>query len=521
MRRAEPGALPDECPCALVEPGAHGILVTAVNTHARRDGVHPGQSLADARAALPGLSTRKAERARDRAALLGLARWIGRYGPARNIAGEDGVWIDVTGVAHLFGGEPRLMADLVTRLGAFGLTARAGLADTAAAAFALARYAPAGGSRFAIAPPARTREALAGLSVEALDLPQDAVLLLRRLGLRRIGQLYELPRAALARRFRSTDGRGGRVGADGLAGTVLARLDVALGSAPEARHALAEAPRPRVRRIFAEPLISAEGIDGAIAELADSLCRRLDDAATGARRLRLRLYRADGTVTEVGAGTSRPCREPRHLQRLLAPKVAAVDAGFGIDALTLEATVAEPHEPAQAALAAGLEPDTRAEAALLIDRLASRLGPERVVCLALAASHIPERAEARVPALGARREGNAAGPAARALPARPPLLLAPPEPITVLAEVPEGPPARFTWRRVSHVVARAEGPERIAPEWWRLPEPATHSDPAQRPRDYYRIEDDRGGRYWVFRAGLYGRDTGDAPPLWYMHGLFA
>ncbi len=523
MRRADPGAVPDERPFALVEAGARGILIAAVNLPARAEGIRPGQSLADARAVFPGLLTRKIERDKDRAALLALTRWSGRYGPARNLEGDSGLWIDVTGVPHLFGGERGLMSDLVGRLRAFGLTVRAGLADTSAAATALARFAPLGGEGFAIAPGGRMREALAGLPVEALGLEDDAVLLLKRLGLRRIGQLYDLPRAALTRRFRAFgSGRRQIKNPAGIAGTVLARLDAALGSAPEARHALAEATRHLARRIFSEPLISAEGIEAAVAELAADLCRMLDQTGSGARRLRLCLYRVDGTVAEVRAGTSSPSREPGHFLQLLAPKVSNLDAGFGVDALTLEATGFEPFDPVQVELAAGLGEDADTDPAILIDKLANRLGAERVFRLASYGSHIPERAEVRIPALkGKKSSGARSGEAAVVHPGttmRPPLLFATPEPITVLAEVPEGPPARFTWRRVSHTVARAEGPERIEPEWWRA---LGHSaDPPPRPRDYYRIEDDRGGRYWVFREGLYDRNPEARPPVWYMHGLF-
>ncbi len=518
MRRADPDAVPSERPFALVETGTRGVIIAAVNMLARSEGIHPGASLADARAIFPALATRKIERDRDKAALVALTRWSGRYGPARNIEGDNGFWIDVTGVAHLFGGERQLMADLSGRLRAFGLTARAALADTAAAAAALARFAHLGAEGFVIAPAAQMQETLAGLPVEALGLADDVVLLLKRLGLRQIGQLYELPRPALARRFRELgNARRQAKNPTGLAGAVLFRLDAALGSAPEPKRALVETPRPLVRRIFSEPLISNEGLEAAVADLAAGLCRMLDQVAMGARRLRLCLYRVDGTVAEVRAGTSSPCREPRHLLQLLAPKMSAIDAGFGIDALTLEATARDLLDPLQSTLSARLEGDAGADPAILIDKLANRIGAERVVRLAPCGSHIPERAEVRIPALAGNElpEGDASS--LRSAASRPAFLFATPEPITVLAEVPEGPPARFTWRRVNHTVARAEGPERIEPEWWRA---LGSSEKPPRPRDYYRIEDDRGGRYWVFRDGLYDRDTESGPPVWYMHGLF-
>ena len=533
MRRAEPHAAPDDRPFALVATGAHGVTITAVNRRAGAEGVRVSQSLADARAALPGLLTRLAEPARDRAALLALARWSGRYGPARNVDGEDGLWIDITGVAHLFAnrerrgaraadsGEAGLLADLVRRLSAFGLTARAGLADTPGAAFALARFAPPGQGRAVIAPAGGTHTALAGLPVEALRLEVETVILLKRLGLRRIGQLYDLPRAALARRFRALPGpRQAAAGSSAMSDTVLTRLDQALGRVPEPQRSLAEPPVHLVRRVFSEPLVSAAGIEAAVAELATELCALLDDAAEGAGRLRLCLYRADGTVAEIRAGTSGPCREPRHILKLLAEKLSSLDAGFGLDGLTLEATSVERLAAMQPTLAARLEEGDRADPALLIDRLANRLGAERVFRLAACESHIPERAERRVPAF-ARAPADL--PAAPRPALRPPFLFPAPEPIAVVAEVPDGPPVRFTWRRLSHRVTKATGPERIAPEWWRPLARASGAEEeaaAPRSRDYYCLEDDRGARYWVFRAGLYSREAEEGPPVWYMHGLF-
>ncbi len=468
----------------------------------------------------PALATRKAERDRDRAALIQLARWCGRYGPVRNIEGDNGLWIDVTGVAHLFGGEAALMADLVHRLKNFGLTARAGLADTPVAAASLARFAPLDAEAFFIAPAGGMQTVLARLPVEALDLSDETVLLLKRLGLRRIGQLYDLPRAALARRFQSVGkGRDKAKRAAGMAGVVLTKLDLALGLTPDARTPLAEPPPNLVRSLFAEPLISAEGIEQAVDHLADALCRMLDHRAMGARRLQLCLYRADGTTAEVRAGTSRPSREPAHLLALMADKVAALDAGFGIDAMTLAATAIEPLDPVQAALTSGLESDERADPAPLIDKLSNRLGPQRVFRLAPVESHIPERAEKRIPALSTQSR-SVADVNTAILHLRPPLLFAPPEHITVLATVPDGPPAWFTWRRLSHTVARAEGPERIEPEWWHLIGRRDGFEQSLRPRDYYRIEDDHGGRYWVFREGLYGREVEAGAPRWYMHGVF-
>jgi len=503
MARAQPSLVPDEAPFALVETGMHGIRITAVNGHAAEHGVRIGQALADARAALPQLLTHPADRRRDRAALLLLARWCGRYGPNRNISGEDGLWIDVTGVAHLYGGETRLLHDLVQRLSRFGLTVRVGLADTLGAAHALARYAPSP----AIAPAGSGKTHLSKLPVEALRLAPDTVLLLQRLGLKRIGDLYGLPRAALQRRFRSAKG----------VEAVLTRLDQALGLREEPCRPLVEPPALFVHRAWADPLISAGQLEAETQKLAKDLSVHLAARGLGARRLCLSLYRADGTVAEARAGLSSPSWNAKHMAALIGEKLTALDAGFGIDAMVFAAVQVERPPERQGTISARLSGGVRTEATELVDRLVNRLGSERVSRMAPRASHVPERAISRIPALAGMPELSWALPTG---PQRPALLLDHPEPIRVLAEVPEGAPARFTWRRVEHRIVRAEGPQRIAPEWW--DEIAVKKSDT---RDYYRIEDEGGAGYWVFREGLYGRTETiggeDEGPRWFMHGLFA
>ena len=500
LRRVAPAAVSDDQALALVESGSHGIRITAVNAKAAADGVRIGQALADARAALPSLASRPAEPHCDRLALLKLARWCGRYGPNRNVDGADGIWIDITGVAHLYGGEERLLEDLSSRLSDFGLTARVGLADTLGAAHALARFA----APPALAPPGETEARLAPLPVEALRLTPETVLLLKRLGLRRIGQLYRLPRASLQRRFRSAE----------TAEAVLARLDQALGAKSEPCRPLAEPPALFVQRSWPDPLISAEALEAETAQLATELCAVLDTRGLGAHRVCLSLYRADGTVADVSTGMSSPCREPEHLMALLKEKLRTLDAGFGVDVLVLAAEHVERKGAHQAVLGPRLNDTARADPALLVDRLTNRLGSARVNRLNAHASHIPERAEVRTPALSERARKKEAAWPPRSGPPRPPFLLTAPEPIRVIADIPEGPPARFTWRRVEHRVVRAQGPERLAPEWWR--EIAAEKS---RTRDYYRIEDEGGAGYWVFREGFY--DCDEAPPRWFVHGLFA
>ena len=522
-------------PVALVEGGVRGIRIMAVNPTAMRLGIAPGDGLADARAILPGLASAPSEPNADRADLKRLAGWIGRYGINRNAYGftteapsgvglrNYGLWVDITGVAHLYGGEEPLVRDLARRLKVFGFDARIGLADTFGAAHALAWY---GGRAIAVAPTGETGAAIAPLSVAGLRLDQDRVRSLRRLGLQTIGSLMALPRVALERRFRSR--RAGE--------RVLMRLDQALGTRGEPRRPLEDPPALRVEALFQEPLVSAEVLANEVALLVVRLCQQLDTARIGVRVLQVMIYRSDGTLAKVVVGTSAPSRDARHLTRLIEEKTATLDLGLGADMLVLEATRVDPVVVEQGVLMArGREAAATVSVGVLVDRLVNRLGAARVVRIVPAASHWPERAEVRRPAIeGAlaaadRTEADlakapvSASPLRDGAPQQPPrpaLLFARPEPIAVMAEVPEGAPLRFTWRRVQHRVVRSEGPERIEPEWWGLigREPTA----IERCRDYYRIEDAAGGRFWVFRAGRYGvaAEIGDAP-TWFVHGVFA
>ena len=536
--------IPAHRPLALVTHGAHGLEITAANEAARALGVRAGAGFADTRAALPELITLPADGVGDRDDLVRLARWCGRYGPARHVDGEDGLWIDITGVAHLFAGaglqqeddkagERALLADLAQRLSRLGLTVRAACADTLGAAHALARFAPPQEGAPVIAPPGEVGNALAPLPVAALRIDTDAVRLLERLGLRRIGQLYGLPRAALERRFRALN-RKDKPHAKTIA-TVLMRLDQALGRYGEPRAPLAETPDFIVRLPFSEPLLTAAGIEAALAQLCCDLAGGLAEAAVGGRRFRLSLYRSDGTLGEVAVGTSTPCRDEGHIRRLLLEKIAAFDAGFGIDLMTLEASEVTRLDASQQALDADVASTHARAAGRLVDRLSGRLGRTRVMQLLPHASHIPEAAQKRVSAMVAARARESETPEISASSfenRRPALLLDPPEPIEVLASIPEGAPALIVWRRVRRRIVRAEGPERIAPAWWaayvpRAPEAGTG---VARTRDYYLIEETGGARYWVFRAGLYdrereGEEAGDdedlltSAPRWFMHGL--
>lgn len=528
LKRESPDkSVPDDRPFALVGSDAHGLRLAAVNARSLSAGLHAGMGLADARAVCPHLLTAPAAPDKDADALLALARWSSRYSPTLNADGSDGLWLDVTGIPHLFGGEAALLAGMADRFARAGFTARLALAGTLGGAHALARFAR---PLSCIVPDGKIAVALAPLPVEALRLEPGTASLLRRLGLKRIGQFYDLPRVSLARRFHSREA----------AEAVLLRLDQALGHREEPRKPLLPAPCFVARLPFAEPLITHDGVLAGLDRLARELCAMLARAGQGARRLALWLTRTDGSSVALQAGLGAPSHQPGHLMWLLEDKIETIDLGFGADLMVLAATVTEPLRPAQTSLTA----PERIEPGLLLDRLVNRLGARAVRRLHPRASHIPELAQRTRSAFA----GLPSWTEAPCKPPRPALLLAKPEPLSVLAEIPEGAPARFTWRRVTRRVVKAEGPERIATEWWclspslckgegaaarraaaggshaatvdPLPGPPPERGREKRPRDYYRIEDEDGCRYWVFRQGLY-QESEQGAPCWYLHGVFA
>ncbi len=516
-----PDSAPTRRPLVLYEAGQGGLRVAAANGPARAAGIQPGLTLSDACARMPGLTSEEIDRAADRAALKALAAWAIRYTPLSAVDGSDGLMLETTGCDHLFGGEQALLADLDARLAAAGLSARLGLAGTPAGAAALARGAPECPARL---PPGGEHEGLADLPVAALRLSLDTLTTLRRFGLTRIGQLYGIDRAALARRFVS------RTAAD----AVVTRLDEALGLRHAPLAPLRPPPDYAARQPCPEPLLHADGIRAGLDRLLETVCAQLADHGRGARSFTLTAFRADGGSDRLDVAAARPVRDPAHVRRLFDDRLGALDPGFGIDLLLLEArrvgAMASDVRPLSRDLA-GQAVDLTALSALA-DRLSARLGPGTAQVAHPEASHLPERA-ARWRAFEGTLPTWPAGGERPDRP-RPVSLLERPEPVEVLAEVPDGPPLRFIWRRVARRVLRADGPERIAPEWWHhWPAPpraptadaaGTDTAPASRPalprtRDYYRIEDETGRRYWVFRDGLYGDGRGGAPG-WYVHGLF-
>jgi protein ImuB len=487
-------ALAEKVPFATVADTAGRRLLAAVNPAAAAAGLAPGMPLADALSFLPGLATAVAEPAEDAAGLRRLAEWCGRYSPWTAPDGADGVRIEITGSSHLWGGERALSADLLTRLDHRGVAGRIAVADTLGAAWAIARFAEMGES-IAILSAEGSRAVLAPLPVEALRLDPLTAQGLRRVGLKRVGDLYAMPRAALAQRF----------------GEIVAqRLDRALGNMPEPLSPLGEVPSRRARLSFAEPITEPADLMLATERLTADLVRRLAREGTGARRLDLAFHRVDGRVERIRLGTARPSRDPRHLAALFRERLDTIDPGLGIEDMILAAFAVEPLPPEQIGFPSHPVTNASGDIASLLDRLGNRLGLAALSRLEARESHIPERASVRVPV------GNPPSPVARPpeKPPRPIRLFEPPEPIDAFWVLPDDPPFRFMWRRRRHRVTSADGPERIAEEWW-LPEAASDVGAL---RDYYRVEDEEGRRFWLFRAGLH---DGDHEPRWFIHGVFS
>ena len=512
----------------------HAVTQTAANRGARA-----GARLTDARALDPGLVALPADPDGDSALVEQAARWAGRWSPLVEVDG-DGLRLDVSGVAHLFGGEEGLARDIRRCFARVGLTARVAIAPTGAAAWALSHFSqhpaivtpakagvPLPMRRFEDQQDSRFRgnDELKPLPVAALRLDANTVRTLERLGLKTIGALLDVPRLALARRFRGAE-------------DVVEALDRMLGRKPEPLTAAPADPPPRALLRLEEPATHGEAAGQALERLIPELVRQLQERHLGARRLSLSGYRVDGSVGTASVATSIASRDPKHLQRLLADKAAALNPEFGFDAFALQADWSESLGAAQDSLVE--EPGGEREIARLVDRLTVKLGPRRVRRPVAEESHLPERASGWVSAIfpstsgegrrgGVRPSGlNAREEAPEAASSRfirhphpgpsleregrPQRLLDRPEAIDVIYATPEGLPRRFVWRRAVHDIARAEGPERIAPEWWRQPSSA-------RLRDYYRIEDGEGRRYWIYREGLIGDGRGGAPG-WFIHGLF-
>lgn len=487
--------LPDAS-LALVAKVKGALRLCAVNAPARDQGILPGLTLADARAMHPGLLVADMDEAADRHWLKRLAEPCLGWSPHITLAPPDGITLDITGSHHLFGGEAGLATQAEDTFAAIGMSLRMAVASSAAGAQALARHA-----RLPVMDEAR---ALRGLPVLALGLEDEAALALHRAGLRTIGDVAARPAASIAARF----GAG--------AVTALRRL---LGEEQAPIDPLAHPEPLHFERRFAEPVVLQTSIAACFLDLLKEAARELEERGLGGRRFVLTLFRSDGARHRLAIETGLPTRDPAPVMRLFEERIAALadplDPGFGYDRITLFLPVTEPLGASQPALdGKGQEEEALA---VLIDRLSTRLGAQALRRLVPRDSHIPEQAQLALPALDVRGPVCWPEPPAGEPPLRPLFLFDPPQPVEVIAEVPDGPPHRFRWKRKLHEVRLYEGPERIGSEWWRR---KGGENPGQGglTRDYYRIEDIRGRRYWIFRHGLYEERQS---PKWYLHGLFA
>ena len=462
----------------------------AVGAAAARLSLYPGQKATDAKALVPELALAEADPTGDLSALNGLCDWCVRFSPAVAVDPPDGLFLDITGVAHLFGGEAAMLADLLARLAVNGVPARGAVADTAGAAWALVRF----GADRTIAKSGEEAALLAPLPTAALRLQPQTAAQLARLGLSRIGRLMEQPRDQLARRFGPE---------------ALTRLDQALGEGEEALAFRRPASPWFARLAFAEPISAPEDLARVSLDITALLCRRLAEASRGAGRFELAFHRLDGRAEPLVVNLSFPGRDTGAVARLFAPMIERVDPGFGVEAATLLAERVELLPERQTSLEAVAPAAQEESLAPFVDRLVGRLGEERVWRALPHPSHTPERS--------ARRAGPFAQPSGTGWDKdrpRPVRLFRRPEPIEATAPIPDDPPIFFLWRGRRRRILHAEGPERLAEEWWLKPPGATGPVHV---RDYYRVEDETGARYWIFRAGLYAPGV---PAKWWLHGLF-
>jgi protein ImuB len=495
----EEGQGADAVPLALIGETAHGPRIAATNAAGLEAGARAGMMLADARALCPELTVAPADPAGDLAFLEKLALWAQRWGPWSALDPPDGLIVDVTGVTHLFGGEELLLKDARTAFSCRKLAVGLAIAPTAGAAWALAHYGAAhdhsGGAILRVGDDIAGR--LAELPAAALRLNDETLLVLRRLGLKRLGDLHGVTREALVRRFRNRRSA---------VSNPLIRMDQLLGCVPEPLLPVLAVEASLVQRRLMEPIRHRQLLDQVVVDLAEDMGRLLEGKALGARRLELGLWKVDGDVVVRRLELAAPSRDPGHIAGLFTHKLDDVDAGFGIEFIRLRASWSEGLMRAQGDFEVADEVHGTSLAAC-IDRLSVRLGSGAVRRPVPHASHVPERAQAWQAPLDPEKTSQAEFEFHE----RPLKLLDRSEVITVLYATQDGLPHRFRWRGEVHEIARAEGPERIAPEWWR-------ERSSTRLRDYYRIEDGEGRRYWIYRDGIIGDGRGGAP-AWFLQGL--
>lgn len=505
------------------------MRLAAVDAVALSKGLRVGQNLSDARAQVLGLDCREIDHDHLQHVFADFADWHSNASPLVGVLTDHAPYgdlcLDITGVTHLFGGEEQMLHKLTSRLRELGFTVMGAIADTVGAAWALAHFQPG-----TIASSANLPDLLAQLPVAALRLEEFQIAALSQLGLKRIGQLYGRDRKSLQARFGAS---------------LVTRLDQALGTVMERIRPHMPVAEHYAERRFAEPIGLIDDVLMCAEDLAVQLGIRLEAESLGAQSFHLFLYLVDHKVISLSVNASRATRDPGHIARLFKHRAERLageyDPGFGIDLIRLGATSLSDVRSTQ--LGALETRDGTEDLEHLFDRMASRLGTLSVVRSRFVDTHIPERAIKLEPAVAASSETDEPPHIQR------PLRLLPyPEPIGVVAEIPDGPPASMIWRRLRYRFVKSSGPERIEAEWWRSgrrlelappslddeikesrdgpaqkkPEPYIPKlalfDPDSMVRDYYAAEDENGRRFWIFRQGLYG---GETIPGWFLHGFFS
>ncbi len=475
-------------------------------------GIWPDQKLADARSIRPDLRVVACDIQADSHELEALARWMMRYSPVVALNGNDSLLLDIAGCDHLFGGEAGLIHDMLKKLDELGFSPRIGLADTVGAAIALSHCAP---DQATILPAgSRNYDAacttLDALPVDALRLDMEQIIMLRRLGLKKIGDLRTIPRVALERRFREKDaGKTARKRSHETARSVQMRLDQLSGELREPLIPLVPAARFRAVMNCPYPAVDFVAVGHALDWLLPKLSTQLEKARSGARHFRLTGYRGDGETRFVDVRLSMPTRNRHKISRLFTDRLEQIDCGFGIDLFTLEAFGITPIDALQYdSQAAARDPNESVSLANFADTLANRIGRNVVYRLAPVTSHVPERAQRRA-CIATAVDWKSWQEAKPVWAPRPTRLFDRPEEALVTAELPDGPPLQFVWRRVLRKIIRARGPERILPEWWH---DGLRENTGAQIRDYYDVEDEEGIRYWIYRAGFAAGDKNTTPP---------
>lgn len=470
-------------PMVVAAKRDNAMRLHAIDRQAARDGLAQGMKLADARAMVPQLRVVEADEKADTRLLERIADWCDRYTPFVACDGEDGLLLDVTGATHLFGGERAMAALLQKKLQEQGFVARIALAGTAAAAHLLARHAPG-----LIVEPGQEADAVAQLPVTALAAEENILHGLRRAGLKTIGDVARRGRAELTARFGHE---------------LVTLLDHTLGRTEKPLSPRRRLPDCMAEHRFAEPLITKDAILATLEALAASLSHVLEERGQGAKLFCASFFRSDGQLRRIAVETGQALRDPSIVARLFREKIDALsdrlDPGFGFDLIRLEASRTASETNATSIV--------EREVGILVDRLTARFGQERVLRFQQQDTHIPEAAAPHVPAQREAAKPFRKSPEDRRRPLR---MFAKPEPVDVIAQVGhDGAPLQFLWRHKRHHTSRAQGPERIAMEWWK-------SQDVRPSRDYFRIEDEEGRKFWLFREGPETK-----VPRWYLHGLFA